>query len=189
MFKPILFKDEMVRAIIKGSKTQTRRIVKIKKEIPPPGDIQSAAWNEFVFTEEQEILGFPVIHRFNCPFGIVGDFLWVRETWAPDPNNETDVIYRADSWDEWFDNIRWKPNMFMKRIHSRITLEITGIGVERLRDISNNDAWCEGVSDSPEYNCRALFFDLWEKINGEKEGCSVNDNPWVWRIEFVRILK
>lgn len=190
MDKPILFQGEMVRAILTGTKTQTRRIVKwesLHKQAGLPFPTKCRlAWFKILRNWGLDA-DDGVMREVHCPFGKPGDQLWIREAWAMHPDPNEGIIYRADDWDEWFESISWKPSIHMKKVHSRIRLRIISIRVERLRDISNNDAWCEGVSDSPEYNCRALFFDLWEKINGEKEGCSVNDNPWVWVIEFEKL--
>lgn len=170
--RPILFSAPMVRALLDGSKTQTRRAIKIQPSIDSMGHF---IWNEMNFG--QEIDGKPCVRnliKFHCPYGKVGDRLWVRETWMPDPScdddawddaaiswhewdgcgmpmrdypdalkNVSNVIYRA-SWDGQ-EMVGWKPSIHMPRWASRINLEITAVRVERLNDISEADAKAEGV--------------------------------------------
>lgn len=161
--RPIIFKDEMARAILDGSKTQTRRIIKSN-----------------MFTGEGA-------HVNNCPFGNIGDRLWVRETHWPDIYGGN-VIYRADGGE--IGCHAWKPSIHMRREYSRVNLEITGVRVERLQDISEEDARDEGVKQfmrgctRHESECRGLFRWLWEKINGAE---SWQDNPLVWVVEFERV--
>lgn len=143
--RPILFSGAMVRAILAGEKTQTRRLVKG----------EALDWLEgSKFTPEF------VAHRGNylCPYGNAGDRLWVRETFmyfpaeycyeasVSHPSKPAETLYRADS-DPYGDSKRigWTPSIHMPREHSRITLEITGVRVERLNDISEQDATAEGV--------------------------------------------
>lgn len=185
--RPILFSGAMVRALLAGTKTQTRRIVKHGT----PDD-----WNA-------------------CPYGSIGGRLWVRETWARDSEDGA-LFYRADvgtgnEADDWQHNIdvgasgyRWRPSIHMPRAASRITLEITAVRVERLQDISEEDAIAEGVEAIPStgencgpnrfsVNCGWLFLNsptaagayamLWEQINGAG---SWDANPWVWVVEFNR---
>lgn len=175
----------MVRAILDGRKTQTRRIFKSKFEGEWTGQ--------------------------KCPFGAIGDRLWVRETWAktcisPDGICDGDGCwnYRADDPTakypgDWPDNTpahedppRWKPSIFMPRAASRILLEVTDIRVERLRNISTLDAIAEGVGKeiidltghvgytTPE----TVFASLWMHINGLD---SWEANPLVWVITFIRL--
>ncbi len=184
--RPILFNGSMVRAILDGRKTQTRRIVKNICDPILIDDILPA-----------DPKGFWCFHGndpsvcIDCPFGQVGDRLWVRETWAPvstfDPSPETGALYRADPvYDganvEW----RWKPSIHMPRWASRITLEVTGVRVERLNEISESDAISEGVTlPNPELETYYSGFKrLWQSINGDH---SWSLNPWVWVIEFKRV--
>jgi hypothetical protein len=147
--------------------------------------------------------------RWKCPYGARGTKLWVREPWAaisPDENErpirECKIEYKADTgaaapgnWDdvercERPDYARWKPSIHMPRWASRITLEITGIKVERLQDISEEDAKAEGVTPPDAYfqsqkePYTAAFADLWREINGS---LSWAENPFVWAISFRRI--
>ena len=187
--RPILFSAAMVRALLDGTKTQTRRIVKNTycqatqfKEMDNNGN----AWFVSGFD------GYP----FKCPYGQPGDRLWVRETHAVFPwsdgkgNDFNKVLYRADSpsrneFDPTSD--KWKPSIFCRREHSRITLEITAIRCERLQDISHRDALAEGVAydvSKPDGSPVARYKALWESINGKD---SWSANPWVWVVEFRRV--
>lgn len=170
----IIFNTEMVRAILDGRKTQTRRIV---KNIPTTHDFHGwitsstcakdegkACW---ALKSKSALLKRPI--RFNCPLGKIGDHLWVRETWQgplvdyaqadklfkdPEPYQKIEnCVYRADGiatpeYTDCDDNLRqgWRPSSNMPRWASRITLEITNVRVERLQDISEKDAIAEGVA-------------------------------------------
>lgn len=189
--RPILFSASMVQAILAGTKTQTRRVVKPQ----PPNGLLLELWYGV------------------CPYGKVGDQLWVRETWNHDcypyPISDNPIIhYRADYLDDPLgadlelskDGIRrkWMPSIYMPRKASRIQLEITNVRVERLNDISEADAVSEGVeikvkrivkpySNPVEYlkiPAVEWYRDLWESINGAGSWAA---NPWVWVIEFKRI--
>jgi len=189
--RPILFSGEMVRAILDGRKTQTRRIVKIPKAFK---------WN--IHNDDR----FPIAMRgtnIKCPFGNVGDRLWVRESWTHHQESleyaqakHEDImggsaIYYAAT-DPHPEQMRWKPSIHMPRWASRIQLEITSGRVERLHDISEEDAKAEGTEFwapplegfDPVSPQRVRFQWLWEAINGSE---SQKSNPWVWVIEFKRI--
>lgn len=192
----------MVQAILEGRKTQTRRVLKnvvegdnctlIKKLSPQRINIRDPQFLKF------------------CPYGQVGDRLWVRETWQfHDPldvpkhrhgkvapfvgcQGKRDInwvaVYRADGEladHPEFGKFLWQPSIFMPRWASRILLEITAIRVERLHDISEEDAAAEGVPCTElglsDGLCKAQYFDLWESINGRE---SLDSNPWVWVITF-----
>lgn len=162
--RPILFSAPMVQAILAGSKTQTRRVVK------SPG------------------------MESPCPYGEIGDFLWVRETWGV---RDGMIVYRANDEDMPLDKgEKWKPSIHMWRNASRITLEITNVRIERLQEISESDARAEGVSkyegECPLRNKRLnkyqlQFAALWDSINA-KRGLGWDVNPFVWVIEFKRII-
>jgi len=145
--RPILFSAPMVRAILDGRKTTTRRIIKHKKQLYIPGCL-----------------------------------LWVRETWSMNPEKGAaplSVVYRADpEWDEYYDDIKWHPSIFMPRVYSRITLRIVKVRDDWLNNISESDAKAEGVNDKAEFSL------LWDKINGNG---AFAKNPMVWVIEFERI--
>lgn len=213
--RPIIFNADMVRAVLDGRKTQTRRIMTPQ----PADDIQL---HEF---PNKLLLGWlsSLKHKHGSftahifPFGQPGDRLWVRETWSvvshafdddglmidyvPDRPAKAvheqpfgrgyysgHAIYAADGGFTWGDDDGcvdgrscWKPSIHMPRWASRITLEITGVRVERLQDISAEDAAAEGLTG------RAKMPDfgvLWSSIYGDE---SWHANPWVWVIEFKRV--
>ena len=190
--KPILFSGEMVRAILDGRKTQTRRVIK-----PQP----SAGVRRSVFV----LSGLEDGHgrELRCPYGRPGDTLWVRETWqAVSGNDRARHIMthpRPDrGWLEYAATPRadepaykWRPSIHMPRWASRITLEVTGVRVERLQDISEADAWaegCEGYDDDVTGGKSGYreYCELWEKINGKG---SWDLNPWVWVVEFKGVAQ
>ena len=193
--RPIIFSSPMVRAILDGRKSQTRRIVKnigIAPGIGPilKGSDDAKEWPQY------------------CPYGKPGDRLWVRETWQgplfydeiPEDWNSDKYktpeycYYKAsgDSCDftDSDDNFveRWSPSIHMPRWASRILLEVTNVRVERLHDISEEDAIAEGCnpaivgSDLEHLKYRAGYQTLWESINGQGSWVL---NPWVWVIEFM----
>ncbi|EIX9458865.1 morphogenetic protein [Klebsiella pneumoniae] len=187
----MIFNAEMVRAILDGQKTQTRRIVKgtdgaVKfcKEWDINGE------EIFVVLGEKDRTGMnPVLGAISCPFGAVGDRIWVRETWARYniDQNSHDIAYRATTPEDWPEDGRWRPSIHMPRWASRILLEITNVRVERLKSISDGDAIREGCStaDMKSGDCVAdVFARLWASIYGDE---SWNSNPWVWVIEFKRV--
>jgi len=209
--RPILFSAPMVRAILEGRKTQTRRIIKAKNMVIRGDD---GIWYDADCIRP----GIPL----KCPYGQPGDRLWLKETWKPDPawghpqktkptdiEEGTNILYRATlpedhpkaSW------MNWRPAIFMRRWMSRITLEVTGVRVERLQEISEADAISEGINtnrsmgvfyhqgtlatpyareqfgipaDAPFGPC-AWYAGLWESINGPG---SWDANPWVWVLNF-----
>jgi hypothetical protein len=195
--RPILFNAPMVRAILNDRKYQTRRIIKPQ---PPEHAIEVFDWQHHNLGESGCYYDDMDGLHFHCkrPYGNVGDLLWVRETWAPmstfDPSPETGAIYRADKHpSQRVIPVKWSPSIHMPRWASRITLEITGVSIERLHIISPDDVAAEGVEfDMPELTvqfgvdveARYCMSKLWESINGEG---SWNLNPWVWVISFERV--
>lgn len=196
----ILFKAEMVRAILAGRKTQTRRLVKPPVPIRNPCDLR---WMDHALHPEVYGAGGAWL-TLKCPFGIPGDRLWVRETWTEfevDDVQGTRIYYKADNPDPVF-NARWRVSRWSSPIHmprwaSRITLEITDLRVQRLHEITEADARAEGVSrpdgKQPPFDgtglsnyqpYRQLFRDLWKSINGPE---SWDANPWVWALTFKRV--
>lgn len=202
--RPILFNTEMVRAILQGRKTQTRRIVKL-----PPWSTQS--WDDSG-PYEDDPSRIEVVSRVSgctveqvCPYGKPGDLLWVRETWADlnerYPSMSSQIIYRADKEDRAAP-IKWKPSIFMPRAASRILLEVQDIRVERLQDINEWDAIEEGLEmvDGPDglryygnygddnadtcLHPIESYRTLWQSINGPE---SWHENPWVWVVIFKQI--
>lgn len=187
--RPILFSAPMVRAILDGTKTQTRRVVK-----PQPYE-NNHGYPRWDLRKKGALHGLQAASwatmtggmTFYCPYGEVGDRLWVRETFSYYGNGEEKGIdYRADKLCNDL-NRGWKPSIFMPRKASRITLEITNILVERLQEISRNDALAEGVdrTNSSIYDYpKEKYKMLWEQINGKG---SWDANPWVWVVKFTRI--
>jgi hypothetical protein len=213
---PILFSTEMVRAILEGRKTQTRRVIKNikhceyrKMEHTAPGKYGA------VFKDNNHFF------KINCPYGKVGDVLWVRETWQTAegvvPPIKDKYIYRAEASE--IDGVtkrpaRWESPIFMPKEACRIWLRITDIRVERVQDITEEDALSEGVemeakadlvfsedpsgeSDFVRYksytnesqlflSAKNSFRSLWQSISGKE---SWEANPYVWAITFERIEK
>jgi hypothetical protein len=192
--RPIIFNSEMVRAILKGEKTQTRRVIKPQ----PPGDYQWQGWVIETTGSKTDIgkagwrKGYLPSIYVRCPYGEPGDELWVRETWAGHvldgmlkPSEFTrgyNCVYRADipQGDSAESHHVWRPSIFMPRWASRIQLRIINIWCERLQDIADPQA--EGVGY---WGCDTIevFEDLWDSINA-KRGFSFASNPWVWAVEF-----
>lgn len=237
--RPIIFNGPMVRAVLGGRKTQTRRVVKLPDRdvrnvrywAPPSGRSQEG-WadpgvNYHSYGDRGELVGN---HIDPCPWGQPGDRLWVRETWAthwmfddvpparitrylrPEETRPDCLYYQAD--DPLPEDPphkgrigRWRRSIHMPRWASRLDLLVTGIGVERLQDISSDDAIAEGLQVFNEdgavlwYSCSAPVEDwptgwtdspieayrrLWNALNAER-GYQWVTNPWVWVIEFERI--
>lgn len=195
--RPVIFNGEMVRAILDGRKTQTRRTLNWKRQ-PYTEMAERDDGSLWPWAEDGERGGDI---WFSCPFGEVGDRLWVRETFAGhylDDDQIQDIKdgrckakclceYRADYGDDAECADGWTPSIHMPRWASRITLEITAVRVERLNDISDGDAIHEGCStaDMKSGDCVAdVFARLWASIYGVE---SWNANPWVWVIEFRRV--
>jgi hypothetical protein len=160
--RPILFSGPMVRALIEGRKTQTRRIVKPQ---PPFGcsyvinGAQNAALCRSVERPEVWVVPTPrsVDHRLPCVYGQPGDRLWVKETFSAHGafGDYGRKVYRADIPDgKEPHGLHWKPSIFMPRAASRMALEVVGVRVERLQDISENDANAEGVRP---LTCEVVF--------------------------------
>ncbi len=207
--RPILFSGPMIRAILDGRKTQTRRVVKPQ----PPADhpfpqpcVNDGYWWNDSKDDHDDVSFWPTYSTcLPCPYGKPGDRLWVREAWAVVPHvtdngpkhrakgDGTGVTWRAD-WNANPSGFKWKPSIHMPRWASRITLEITGVRVERLGDISEADAIAEGCGVYSEgewlnhVECGITrvqrFHELWESINGPESWAA---NPWVWVIEFQKV--
>ncbi|EPQ7144198.1 hypothetical protein N8V20_02120 [Enterobacter hormaechei subsp. steigerwaltii] len=197
----MIFNGEMVRAILDGRKTQTRRVMKVQ---PSDGfhpthngyDLDlNAHWytpgvvdkNGYLQPAKKYVFGVADENEgYACPFGAVGDRIWVRETFSPVPDHEepagcSAILYAADGNGPYG---KWVPSIHMPRWASRITLEITGVRVERLNSISDSDASKEGccIADMESGDCLSdVFARLWTSIYGDE---SWKVNPWVWVIEF-----
>ncbi|MDV3469058.1 hypothetical protein RZA67_09985 [Stenotrophomonas sp. C3(2023)] len=203
--RPILFNGAMVRAILSGAKTQTRRLCK-----------DMNAWVDQGCREVRDVDGVPhhfllgaqtPIEKLRCPFGQPGERLWVRENWArvpstayrcstgveqaEDPEHPGMAAVYAAGW-ERSNPGRWRPSIHMPRWACRLVLEITDVRVERLQAISEADAitegltqmeiggWLPGPCDHPEW----AFHQLWNQVYGES---AWDSNPWVWVIHFKRV--
>ncbi len=224
---PILFSGEMVRAILDRRKTQTRRVITKVIGIDRTAPIQEAL-------SQKKLSPFYLL-RF-CPYGELGDRLWVRETfqivqpwgsvdgeWIGDDIMEIDGRLghdKPESFPNWWQavyaadgdyGVWWRPSIFMPRWASRITLEITKVRAEQIKDISRDDSFAEGIAPInpyeiepalppgfpaafPDYSDPHNFFtadpiasyrSLWDKLNA-KRGYPWKRNPWVWVLEFKR---
>jgi len=234
--RPILFRGEMVRAILDGRKTMTRRVVKTNNH--------SANLDTYFMDGEPSVLGMQFTDgtKVKCPYGKVGDRLWVRETWGLRPyaveaigrkitNPLSQFLWEGSDFSrpiatkefidnhiltwgvewEWkaayagdFSSVHWRPSTRMPRWASRLTLEITGVRVERLQDISDADALSEGVERlinedgfidyHPQWgkvikamDAASSFRSLWDSINAA-HGLGWDTNPWVWVITFNMVV-
>jgi hypothetical protein len=190
--RPIIFSGEMVRAILDGRKTQTRRVIKNVPAILLYPQIQDAGVPipELIEAYKKAWLG-------ACPYGHPGDRLWVRENIRRGKEGNL-AFYAADEGlvtkngecVRWIFNEPHVPSIHMPRWASRITLEITDVRVERLKNITNNDALAEGVPDIRDkinnFDMRDCFAPFWDSLNA-KRGFGWDVNPWVWVISFKRI--
>lgn len=202
--KPILFSAPMIRALLAGTKTQTRRIAKIPSEMRSEdgdNDLTHMQWvpdhesgpGWYVWMTEYPEEGSM---SMPCPYQ-VGDILWVRETWAVGhgydgvpprliPSSQSVRLHYAAT--EERGGLLWRPSIFMPRWASRISLEITDVRIERLQNISNADAIVEGLfvpeceyAQNGPRAPRLAFKSLWESINSPG---SWAENPWVWVVSF-----
>lgn len=193
--RPILFSGLMVKAILAGRKTQTRRIIKATPIAAGPK--WSIWWDE----KMQAQINDHQFAKLRCPYGVPDDRLWVRETFCDhDFTLGGARLYRANGefLEDWTKRgLKWRPAIFMPRSWSRITLEVTGIRVERLQDMPWQDAIAEGIEpvmccSGIECGCQGkpiddptwAYRDLWDKINGKG---SWESNPWIWVVSFKRI--
>ena len=226
--RPILFNGDMVRAILEGRKTQTRRVMKPQ---PEKDSIRDEHWwpsnmHQSMVYIESEMQQWQGLAGDCFPHGGIGDRLWVRETWSVHPamdeykpsdistDNSVDYIAGPDRFSGFG---KTRPSIFMPRWASRITLEITAVRVERLQDISEEDAKAEGARrmddlpgihpygqdcrwsmESPKNTegclstARWAFANYWCKLARGKNDILFHEeywdaNPWVWVIEFKRV--
>ncbi|KSH33165.1 hypothetical protein AO965_05910 [Pseudomonas aeruginosa] len=209
--RPILFTGPMVRAIIEGRKTVTRRVMKYQ----PHEDASVTVGNYNVTVVDRHGEQQPGPEAFGawwsdgergciCPHGQPGDQLWVRETWGLQVRSYGGgagefIVYRATNPDAIYCRssegreypVKWKPSIHMHRHSSRILLEITAVRIERLQDISEEQARAEGYPAEREcetggsgLDAWLWFRSLWGEINGPE---AFTANPWVWVIEFKRV--
>lgn len=184
--RPIIFSAQMVRAILAGAKSQTRRPMRTQ----PVADGKWAGGWKFGSGLKTVSIVSPLIAD-ACPHGQPGDRLWVREAFIR-VDRRTDGwgldVYAADYAPDDRPKHHWKSPIHMRRTASRITLEITGVRVERLQDISEADAQAEGCGETVNYEAgrtyAAEYRELWDQING---ACAWDANPWVWVLEFRRV--
>lgn len=191
--RPILFSAPMVRAILEGRKTQTRRIINPQ----PTRSLISEHADKWILDWVKVDDG----STWKCPYGKKGDRLWVRETWQNVPDCDGGYyIYGADYNAEDFQKVKWKPSIHMPKKVCRLWLEITNVRVERLQDISEKDAIAEGIELKKQNNSTFYkvydkgdmwqddpiwsFRSLWESINGTG---SWDANPWAWVVEFTKV--
>lgn len=224
--RPILFSGPMVRAILEGRKTQTRRLASIVWDT-------SKYWGPYdcwtLRKAGKPFIGFGTSNNGqsvlwpHCPYGVPGDRLWVREAWRPSPYHlcgpegcdcdDVRIVYPADDATrivsqaaEWRMPAAAKagggvPSIHMPRWASRIDLEIVSVRVERLQDLSRDDARAEGVESLDRYHEHLeflssvgggtgdaeieVFRSLWNEINGDR--ATWESNPWCWVVEFKRV--
>lgn len=214
--KPVLFAGSMVRALLENRKFNTRRVM------PHQDAITRHAQYFTPIVSGNRIYNYAGDEVISEAAHAPGDVLYVRETWAhtTNVNGETDwpgrphfkmdddwahdvVIWAADGSWEWCDadgglteRSYWKPSIHMPRWASRITLPVTNVRVERLQDITEEDAKAEGAPDMlrdkhgfewPEARYRIGFAHLWDSLNGKRPGFSWSDNPWVSVTEWKEI--
>lgn len=196
--RPILMSAPMVRAILEGRKTQTRRAMKPQPnpkflargvvDVVPQWPLQDGVrW--FMADGCSELI--------SCPHGRPGTRLWLRETWTKS-EHLGDIFYKATH--RFKVQIPWRPSIFMPRWASRITLEVEQVRVERLQDISPADcaaggisqgsdgSWLgplDGVLDFPYAHAHEAYRGLWDSINGKKHPWK--SNPFVWAITFKKV--
>ena len=183
--KPILFTTEMVRAILEGRKTVTRRLVK-----PQPLSVVNTLYRKDG-TNIWRTHGADCWYEFRAPC-VPGDILWVRETWSPVNVRPRRYIYKADVDRRIGEGVGlplcWHPSIHMPREAARVFLRVSDVRVERLQTMSHEDAeqegcWCAMPIDQ--------FAKVWEGTitPADQDTCGWDANPWVWVISFVRINK
>lgn len=208
MEKPILFNTEMVKAILEGRKTVTRRVIKLPKHVE---EQENGLYTLYAEGGAYIDAKFETVKDYINPPYKIGDILYVRETWGiqsmknygkrvkflfkAEPNKELKEVALSESrYDDMlkysFKN-GWQPSLFMPREAARIFLEVTNVKVERLQDITTEGCFNEGIKY--DYNSQNNEFDtfaeLWNSTikKNELDMYSWNTNPWVWVIEFKRL--
>lgn len=193
--KPIIFSTPMVQAILDGRKTQTRGVVKINGQpISSPEERLELTEDGLIYHSVNSMSGY-----YKLSYQL-GDILWVRETWATVSSGiiEYKATYRdpytgSTEIDHIGKKITWRPSIHMPREAARIFLRVTNVKVERLQDITVEDAIAEGMSeiliDGVVFiSAKGDFRVFWDALN-IKRGYGWDTNPWVWVIEFERITK
>lgn len=214
--KPILFNTEMVRAIIDGRKTQTRRIVKgldglsVYRAEPSEDAYETLGEWDFFYGWSDNGAMFDAIETVKAPCSI-SDILWVRETWMrisdwtcvdPEVGQPDGYLYRA-GWEDDTNQAKWRPSIHMPKEAARIFLRVTDVRVERLQDISVEDCKREGIWDDyktptqkwhdnlAEMAYPRCFAKLWDSTikPADRDCYGWEANPWVWVIKFERCEK
>ena len=196
--RPILFSGPMVRALLAGTKTQTRRVMKPQPKQYIPGNEECWEWLGFTWNQRIHLPSdrLDIRGETDLPY-MEGNRLWVKETFRPkvsDGQSTDDAVFAAD-YASPEKAQPWKPSIFMPRWASRITLEIESVRVERLHEISEEDAKAEGcdgncpVGSIPAHQagpCAYHYAQLWDSINA-KRGFGWETNPFVWAITFRKL--
>jgi len=223
--RPILFSGPMVRAILAGQKTVTRRVCSVQPILDDELWSVFYPWGEgghgIYETEAEMREEFDRLMFAHNPYGVPGDRLWVRETWRTferESDSVDGIRFQADgafveiantreASDLWVDahengkhGDNWRPSIFMRPWMCRIRREVTDVTIERLQDITEEQAKAEGVTTDPQrgklngkpamlypMTHRQAFIWLWDSINGKRRGCAWKDNPWVWAVSFKRV--
>lgn len=179
--RPILFSGPMVRAILEGRKTQTRRLISTK----PRGHLGGVNLFDGTWTDDYVLDPGNVEWRQQIVRYAVGDRLWVRETWSERLEGEA-AIYRADAELP----IVWRPSIFMPRWASRLTLTVTDVRVQRLQEISRDDVIAEGITEREGEPIAAVvagwhepYAALWDSLNAKRAPWA--SNPWVVAVTFT----
>lgn len=207
--RPILFSGPMIRAILDGKKTQTRRV--IKPQPPQPEQVRAKAGIDFALFQRDDAPGIWYVEgpvwavrqlmdppiptpSWTCSYGEPGDRLWVREAWQayePEGRPVEGPCFAASGHHPLcrFEGHLWRPSIHMPRWASRLTLELTDVRVQQVQAISESDAYAEGietgtvVQDFGMDHARPAFRNLWDSLNA-KRGHSWESNPWVWALTF-----
>jgi hypothetical protein len=201
--RPIIFSGDMVRALLDGRKTMTRRVIKPQPEGPPLTHILGTRW-----ASACDIDGLIRENR-DCPYGVPGDLLYVRETWRALNRFNSQVVAPAshvvfEAGRQYGELVaeggrmgERRPSIHMPRWASRITLKLTDVRVERVQEISDDDCIAEGIGQrwtclNPGIGSYAHDNDvlddyrkLWNSLNGKRPGASWDDNPWCWCLSFT----
>ena len=219
---PILFSTEMVKAILDGRKTVTRRVVKSKlprsfhksstikwidhTKLIKRGKLVEVYSPGWYWSDNTAVCG-AINGPIRCPYGQPGDLLWVRETWCyPSLSGcgfdhpayrQKSILYAADGGKEYFPlggnwtqhnrDFKWRPSIFMKKDDCRLWLRVKGVRVERVQDITTEDALREGIQYPSEVSAYNQFIGLWDSINEKRwSGWDVNPRVWVGEFEVVK---
>jgi len=194
--RPIIFSTPMVKAILEGRKTMTRRVFMVTDPMgkrcaitSPDEEILTFADGTFHYRSTGGLSG-----PYSCPYGIPGDRLWVRETWAEIAYPCNYIKYKADDPHPSGDWGAWKSSRFMPKKYARIWLEVTGVRNERLQEITEEDAKAEGIGPSPSIasdrywpTCRDKYQELWDSLHAKTRHHWMDANPFVYVLTFKRV--